>query len=271
MRGIYAILSDMFPILLHIGRFTLYTFSIFLVLAFFLCGFILWRRSREEHYAEDEVFDVFLISIFWGVLVSRIAFILFNISVFKLDLFKWVDMLGSPGLVPLFGFIAVAGFIFREAKKRKWDTFEVLDIFSIGTALGSAVVWLGLFFSGSGFGYPTKLPWGVMFPNVFDKHHPVQLYGLIIYIVLFAFLSWLEPRYRRFGWYRNKSHTAQTGFLFATFCMLFGLSGILLSVVSPAQLHVFNIPLDIPFRIIIFLYGAGLLWIRSGRSFLGKK
>ncbi len=263
--------NHMFPVLFQLGPVVFQTFSLFLVLAFFACGYVFWKKGKEEHYAEDELFDVFLLSLFWGALWSRIGFIIFHFSHFGLNPLKWIDIFSSPGLIPLFGVIASSLYIHRTAKKQRWNTFEVLDFAAIAISLGSAIIWLGAFFDGSGFGHATTLPWGLSFPGVFDRRHPTQLYGFALFAVLSFCLSWLEYRYRTFEWYRDTKHSAQTGFLFAVFCMFYGIFGSILGFLMPPQMVVMGFPLDIPVRIAFFIFGALTLYVRSGRSLLPWK
>ncbi len=236
-------------------------------LAFFLTGYVFWRKGREEHYQEDELFDGFLLSSLIGFFWARVGFIVFHFDRFHFDIWKWINIFAFPGMMPLFGCVAALWFFFKFAKGKKWDAFEVIDFASLALSFGFAVTWLGLFLDGTSFGNSTRLPWGMTFPLVFDKHHPTQLYGFVLYVALFVYLSWVESRYRTFEWYRDKRHSAQTGFLFCVFCIAYGAFGVLLGLVMSPQMVVFGVPLDIPVRIMIFVYGVILLFVRAGRSF----
>lgn len=239
-----------------------------MILAFLTTGYFFWRKGREEHYPEDEIFDVYLISVFWGVLASRLGFIIIHFEHFSLQPLKWIDIFSTPGFIPFFGLIAAATVIYRQAKKKKWDAFEVLDFAAIAVAFGSAIVWLGGFFDGSSFGNPTTLPWGVTFPSVFDRRHPTEIYGFIIYLFVFAYLFWVEGRYRTFGWYRDKRHSAQSGFLFSVFAILYGIFGIIFAMLMPPTFVIQGYSFDILIRCAVLIYGAILLYTLSGRSLL---
>src|SRR5476649_2015478 len=203
----------MFPVLFSIHPVTIYTISVFLVLAFLVSGYVFWRKGREEHYQEEELFDAFLLTTVWGIIWARIGFILLNFSHFQLAPIKWLDVFSYPGTYPLLGLAMGIWFLYQRAKKQKWDENEILDFAVLAISAGLVIVSIGSFFDGSGIGNPTSLPWGVTFPAVFDSRHPTQLYGALFYLLVFVFLNWLEPRYRMFEWYRNKKHSAQTGFL----------------------------------------------------------
>ena len=258
----------MFPVLFSIHPITIYTIGVFLVLAFLAGGYVFWRKGREEHYQEEELFDAFLLTTVWGILWARVGFIALNFSHFQLAALKWLDVFNYPGMYPLLGLVMGVWFLFQRAKKQKWDENEILDFAALAITLGLVIVSIGSFFDGSGIGNPTSLPWGVTFPSVFDRRHPVQLYGALFYLLVFVLLNWLEPRYRMFEWYRNKKHSAQTGFLFAVFCICYGVYGIALSFLSPAQVTLFDINIDLPLRVGILLFGLIKLWAQSGRGFI---
>jgi phosphatidylglycerol---prolipoprotein diacylglyceryl transferase len=253
----------MFPTLFKLGQFELKTWAVFAVLALLSSSFVLWRKVREEHYDVDDVFDGYLLSMFVGLVVSRASFVLLHFTDFGLSPLKWLDLMGKPGGYFVLGLVAAGWFFYRFAGSKRWDQFEVLD-FAV-TAATIAQFWLsiGSFFDGSGYGTATTLPWGVVFPGVFDKHHPVQLYWTIVYVLLFMYLSWVEYRYRLFNWYRGGKSFAQTGFITAVWCMVMGLGGLVSGFVTPG-LPAFGVRLDLIASGLVVVYGAALIWQRSG-------
>ncbi len=261
----------MFPVLLSIHPITIYTIGVFMLLAFLASGYVFWRKGREEHYQEEELFDAFLLTTLWGSFWARVGFIAINFNHFGFAPLKWIDIFSYPGTFPFLGMALGAWFLYRRAQKQKWDAAEILDFAVLSVTISLIIISIGSFLDGSGFGNPTSMPWGVTFPAVFDKRHPTQLYGALFYLLLYIYLNWLEPRYRMFEWYRNKKHSAPTGFLFAVFCIGYGLYGIVLSLLSPAQLVLFEVNLDIPLRVGILLFGIIRLWIQSGHGLMIPK
>ena len=139
-------------------------------------------------------------------------------------------------------------------------------------SFSAAIIALGTFVNGSAFGNPTSLLIGLTFPGVFDKRHPTQLYAMILYFILFIVLWKLERIYRTFLWYRENRRTAQSGFVFATFCIGFGMITAGMIVVQPASIHIFSIPIDPIIGILSIFTGFFVLFVRSGRTFsFGKK
>lgn len=258
----------MFPVLLSFKPVTIYTIGVFLVIAFLTAGYVFWRRGREEHYQEEELFDAFLLTTIWGLLWSRIGFVLLHFSSFGFSPLKWFDVFSNPGTFSFLGLVMGGLFLYRHAKKKKWDEAEILDFASIALTAALVITSLGSFFDGSGFGNPTSMPWGVTFPAVFDKRHPTQLYSALFYLILYLYLNWLEPRYRMFEWYRNKKHSAPTGFLFAVFCIGYGVYGIALTFLTPPSATLFDVNIDLPIRVGVLLFGIIRLLMQSGHTFM---
>lgn len=256
----------MWPTLFSIGSFSLQTMSIFMVLAFLTMSFVFWRRGREEHYREDQLFDGFLLSVAVGAVVARIGFVIFNFDQFGWSLFSWFDVFSHPGFSGVVGLIAATFYLYRYALKHKWDAFEILDFWLTSVSAAAIFVFIGKFLEGSGVGYTTNLPWGMTFPQLLEPHHPVQLYFVVFFIGLFWYLYWVEYHYRTYEWYRAGKRAAQTGFITAMFVIFSSAFFLLMTLFQPSSLVVGDLTLD------RLLYGAGLLWgigllyARSGRT-----
>ena len=251
--------------LISFGPLSIQSMSLFMVLAFLFSGFVFWRKAKEEHYDETEVFDGFLLAWIIGFIWARIGFIIFNFYEFGFHIFKWIDLVTNPGLNALFGIVGSTVYLYRFAQRKKWDVFEILDFWSMAVTLGLVLIWFGLFLDGSRFGLATSLPWGVVFPGVFEKHHPVQLYASFLYAGLFAYLAWLEFHYRTFEWYKSRRKSAQTGFLLSVFLIAHGLISLGLNLVMPAQIVFQGLRLDHLLSLVGILLGVGILLVRSGR------
>ncbi len=231
------------------GPLTLRTFNIFLVVAFCLTAFLFWRRGREEHYQEDQLFDGFLVSFLFGLLAARAAYVLGNLSQIGTNIGAWFDLMGRPGLIGPVGFFVAAVMLFRFASRNKFDAYEILDMWSSAAALGMAVIMWGTFFHDSGWGL--TLPSMMQFIPNFSLRFPLWLLSGILFGGLYIMLVRLEFRYRLINWYRNGHSVAQTGFLTA-----FGLiySSLSLLVLTFLGLH---------------LLPMGQIWAERGVYFIG--
>ncbi len=264
----------MLETLFTIGSFQLKTLNLIQVVAFFIAAFVFWKRGKEEHYSEARLIDAFLLSFLFGLLTGRLAFILFNFGNFGWNLLKWVNVIQKPGSQLIFVLVGAVAHLFIFAQKNKWDAFEILDF--AAQALVAGLLWLniGYFFEGIRFGQSTQLPWGIIFPGVFEKRHPVQLYYVAFHLIFGRYLSWLEYNYRTFEWYRGRKKTAKTGFLFINLLIFYSLFSLLMLLVQTPVLVIGKLQVDIWLYLVFLLVGLWLLLKRANRvlfSFKDKK
>lgn len=261
----------MLPTLFAFGPIVIKSFNVMLFLAMFFGMFVFWRKGKEEHYDEMMLFDGLLLAHAFGAVAARAAYIVLHFDQFGLNLIAWLDIFSHPGLMLFVFYLVSALYLFRFSRKKKWDEFEILDFWILGVTASLVFVWIGYFLAGASFGQPTSLPWGIIFPGLLERHHPLQLYFVLFYGLLFWYLSWVEFRYRTFAWYRAGKNTAQTGFLLSMFLLFTGLVSLLLSFISIAGLVVFSIRIDMFVSALMVLVGAGMLYARSGRDLPFKR
>ena len=254
----------MLPTIFSLPGFTLRSLDVMLVIAWLFIGFVFWRRGKDEHYNLTHLFDGLFIATLMGVITARLGFILFHVYEFGLKPLLWLNFAERPGLMPVFGALGFGGFLYWFSTKHKWDFFELMDFSATALSLGLVVSWLGLFLDGTGFGFPTSMPWGMTFPTVVDKHHPTQLYQAILFFVLFLYLSKVEFKYRTFNWYKGKRRSAQTGFLMSVFLIAYGLVELVISFVTPASSVLWGVRIDWMIDLLVTFSGLYLLYFRSG-------
>lgn len=244
----------------------------FLVLAYLVGAFLFWKKGKEEYYDEYQLLDILVASSFWGLVAARLGFIIAHINDFGFDILKWFSLITYPGYVGFVGVIVGTLILFKGAQKRKWDAFEIADFGAIALSCAVAIIALGTFVNGSSFGNPTSLPIGMTFPGVFDARHPTQLYAMILYTILCVLLWRLERVYRTFLWYRENRRTAQSGFVFAVFCIGYGAITAGMFTVQQPSVSVFFVPIDPIVGVLSIFVGLFTLFVRSGRTLgIGKK
>lgn len=177
----------MLPILFDFGPITVYSFGLFLVLAYFLATFILWREGKRQGYNEEKLLDFSVLSLVSALIGGRIYYVILNWNIFldePVNIFAFWQggfaFHGSLLAVLLVGMY----FILRW----KWSFFQVADIASIAAAGAMVMGKVGAFFAGVDFGSVSGLPWAVEFPNLIGARHPVQLYEAGTYFVIFVIL-----------------------------------------------------------------------------------
>jgi prolipoprotein diacylglyceryltransferase len=171
----------MLPVIFSLGGFTLYTFGIFLVLAFFWSTYLLWCLTQLTSYKEEDVFDSMFIAVLAGLIASRATYIATHFSEFGLDLARMILVNGYPGM-SIHGFIIGFVSIFALAcARRKMKPLELIDYISPAILIGLAIGTLGAFFAGSMLGSRTTFPLAVTYVGHEGLRHVTGLYASIAY------------------------------------------------------------------------------------------
>jgi prolipoprotein diacylglyceryltransferase len=137
----------MLPVLLSIGSIKIYTFGIFLVLAFFWSSFLLWRMVRLTAHKEEVIFDGVFIALTVGLFLARLFYVIANFSQFGFSFLKFILINGYPGL-SIYG--ALIGFIFSlyfYCSYKKINFLQIVDYFIAPIFLALAIGFLGKFFA----------------------------------------------------------------------------------------------------------------------------
>lgn len=192
---------DLDPVIFHLGPIQLRYYGIIFASMLYI-GFLLWRWQMVRGGHPQEVAERYLV---WGVIAvlagSRLGHCLFYQPEKYLSnpieiLYFWKGGLASHGAT---AGLVIAMFLF--ARKYKLPFIEVLDRFSMSSAVGAAAVRLGNFLNSEIVGRETDVPWAVRFPRY--EHitqtapayrHPSQLYefalGMLVLLALYLADRW---------------------------------------------------------------------------------
>lgn len=179
----------MLPVLLDLGFIKIYTYGVFVTLAFFWSTFFLWKNITMTSHKEDEIFDGVFIALLGGVFVGRLEHVILNFSDFGYNLLKFILINGYPGIGEL-GF--VAGIILTLAifcSVRKIEYMNLIDYSVPPLLLAIAIAKLGAFFAGSLIGTQTRFFLSLAYPNLDGMRHLTALYESILFFAgsFFAF------------------------------------------------------------------------------------
>jgi phosphatidylglycerol---prolipoprotein diacylglyceryl transferase len=191
---------------LHLGPLTIPTFGLMVATGLLVSAYVLqadFDRRREgflrhgylkdskasSHH--DEGFLIIGIAGFSGIVGARLYHVLENPR----------ELIAEPSLlISRFGFAWFGGFLggfvalVFLAKHYRIPMLEFMDLCSPAAAVGYAIGRLGCLLSGDGdYGVPTKLPWGMSFPNgvvpTTDRVHPTPIYEFLIWMLI-AVILW---------------------------------------------------------------------------------
>ena len=186
----------MHPVIIQIGPLVVRWYSVMITIAC-LAGLWLARKEAERNGVNKEkIDDFFLFAIIGAVIGARLYYIAFaDLSQFwrnPLSIFAvWEGGLAIHGAV--LGGLLVA---VLYARRHRIPFAKFADTLAPPLILGQAIGRIGCFFNGDAHGYPTNLPWGLvyapespagqMFPG--QALHPTQLYEMIFNLIIFGIL-----------------------------------------------------------------------------------
>jgi phosphatidylglycerol:prolipoprotein diacylglycerol transferase len=191
----------MYPVILHLGPLTIYSYGLMMAIAFltggYLTGLELTRKGFNGELASTMVFWAAV----GGLAGSRLLAIAEDWPAFVADpihgILSGAGFVWYGGLIG--GLIAVSWSMRRNALP--WLT--TVDCIAPALSLGHGIGRIGCQLAGDGdWGKETTLPWGMAYPNAIVgwnypagvRVHPTPLYELAVYAAIFAFLWAIRKR-----------------------------------------------------------------------------
>lgn len=171
-------------------------FGISTALGFLISGYYLWLRAKDENLPEDEIFDIYIVSAIWALVISRGFEIAVRFNEFGWNIIRWFSVFSLPGLNGLAALLTFLTMVYLAGVKRQWEIWKTWDIF-----LPPLILWQGIIFLS--FSLPAAAVW----------------------ILGFGILVWTEKEYRLWDWFKGRHSTARTG-LVSSVWFGFELSGI---------------------------------------------
>ena len=221
----FAVITwDPDPIITEIGGYALRWYSVLFATGFVIGFFILRRLFAKENVSLETLDQMLLYSVVGTILGARVGNCLFYdfeyFSQHPLEIllpFKFspeFEFTGYRGLASHGAMLGLLTAYWLLARRTGKSMFWFLDKGAIVGGLCLACIRLGNFMNAEIVGAPTDVSWAFIFPRVDDlPRHPVQLYGFIVYTLLF--LVMLQYNKRSFG-------KVSDGHIFGIFIALLG-------------------------------------------------
>lgn len=144
------------PVLLDLGFIKIYWYSICILIGLFIGGFLIMKECRRFKISEDDMLNLIVFAIVFGILGARIYYVIFNWSYYSIHL-QEIIRVWEGGLAIHGGIIAGLLWVIFYTKKKKMNTYKVLDILVVGLIIGQVCGRWGNFFNGEAHGGPTTL------------------------------------------------------------------------------------------------------------------
>lgn len=181
----------MLPEICHLGFFTVYTYGLMLVLAFFACAYLSSIQARQEGADPEVIFNLCFVVFISGIIGSRVFYVVSNFSFYFENPLE-IIMLQHGGMAwfggVIFGAAAAAIFI----KKNKLGLLKTLDLLVPFVALAQAIGRIGCFLNGCCYGRPSES--GIYFKVLDQTLIPTQLYSSLLMLLIFFVLRILQDR-----------------------------------------------------------------------------
>lgn len=187
------------PVLFTIGPFNVYTFGVFLALAFILSTFIIWKFGRDE-LREEEYLDAYLMMSVVSLISGRLVYILFHGQAFGFNVLKYILVRETPGLSIIGGMVGGFVYLLYFIRKKKYLTNHILDLFSIAAVFSMILAKIGEQLGGASYGKETDFVLGIKVIGLSGRRHPVELYESVMFGVIAVILVYIYNNIRRRKW-----------------------------------------------------------------------
>lgn len=209
----------MHPNLIELGPIVIRWYGLMYLAAFLVGGWLLGREIARKGLpiSDDDRWSFLTLVLFAGILGGRLYYVAFN----------WNYYGANPAEIPAIwhGGLAIHGGLIGGVlagwwwvRRHKIPFWKLADAGAPSIILGQAFGRFGNFMNGEVHGYPTDLPWGIVFPPSSPAGrefpgvpvHPAMLYELVLNVIAFAILWKLRKRPTR------------DGFLFCLYVIFYG-------------------------------------------------
>lgn len=192
----------MHPILIQLGPFTIRWYGAMIALACLVGFWLAGREAERKGIGKENIQQFFLYAIIGAVIGARLYYIAFADPAMFVQNPLSVLAIWQGGLAIHGAILAGLVICVLYAKKHKIPLGKFVDTLTPSLILGQAIGRIGCFFNGDAHGYPTRMPWGLvyspespadqMFPG--QALHPTQLYEMILNLIIFGLLWKIRTR-----------------------------------------------------------------------------
>jgi phosphatidylglycerol:prolipoprotein diacylglycerol transferase len=184
----------MHKIAFYIADFPIYSYGLAMAAAFLIGSVMVYLDAERFGIPREKALDVFIWSLFAGLIGSRLLFVIFHRGYFihrPLEIFA----VREGGMAVQGGLILAIFVCFLVSKASKVPFAGMCDLAAPYVALGQGIGRIGCFLNGCCYGVETAAR-GVVFPGENVARVPIQLYDSASMFVIALFL-WAvrEKRY----------------------------------------------------------------------------
>jgi phosphatidylglycerol:prolipoprotein diacylglycerol transferase len=187
------------PEIFSIGALSVRWYGLMYVVGIAVGLLVAWPYAISRGIKREQLENIVLFSVPAGLIGARLYYVIQQ----PLDQYirePWRIFAFWEGGMAFYGAIfAVVVTIIVLSWKMKISIWKVLDAAALFAIVGQFFGRIGNFINGDVIGYPTDLPWGVVYahPNSFAPrhdiaYHPASVYEAMVNVVLFGIMWWLR-------------------------------------------------------------------------------
>jgi len=190
------------PILFQFFGIKIYGYGLMIMIGIMSALFLFSYRSKKKQYNEDNIWDMAIIAIIFGIIGGKVLYIITDIK-YIIEQPSALKNIGNGFVIygAIFGGVLA---VYLYSKKKKWDILNVFDLAIPSLPLAQGFGRIGCFLAGCCYGKVTSLPIGVEFKNSpfapANVHViPTQIYSSVFDFMLAFFLLWYDRKERKKG------------------------------------------------------------------------
>ncbi|MFH0749636.1 MAG: prolipoprotein diacylglyceryl transferase family protein [Candidatus Gottesmanbacteria bacterium] len=246
----------MMPILFSIGTFHVFSFSIVLIIAWFIWSFTFWRHLRSLAITEERIFDAMFATTLMSLVVSRFGFVVSHPSLFSENWLRVVALWVQPGLSLYGALIGAVLILVFFAMKNKIRVAHMLDAFSLSFMWAYAIGLIGGLLDGSTVGKQAVAQWAIPYVGHVGLRHPIQLYSLAFMIGVIIVISIIRKLSEKYAW--------SAGSIAMWFFSLFSLSAFAVEFFIEHAVYLGHLSANQWILVGIFGQSLGAFYVRGG-------
>lgn len=223
----------------NIGGVSIYGLGILISFCYLWGAFVFYKKAIEEHFGEEPLLDIIVLSAFWGFIFGRIGYVLLHMDIFWKHFSRILLIFNYPGVDrwgALIGMILGALWV---ANKMKYKFVDLLDCLALGVLAGNSFFWVGI--------------------SIIGFRWQFVVLG-ILYFLMYVVFWHLSKTYRLIDWYRAARTSARSGFVSGFSVFVLG-AVFLLEVLMLSKLNL----VVVLWSLLLIVLGLVMVYIRSGR------
>ena len=244
MHPLFAVFSmPLDPIIVRLGGLAIHWYGLFIALGILVNVPLARRECKRKGISEDLVFNLAVWCVIFGVIGGRLYYVVqadqpggfsYYIDHPGEILATWEGGMAFYGMV-FAVFLTVIAYCYwsKQGQRLLW---QLLDMAALFFPLGQVFGRLGNIVNGDIVGYPSNLPWAIIYPNpnaLAPDHttafQPASIYELLFSLALFGFLWWARTRVK------------VPGLLFAVYTFLYSVGQFAIFYVRANSITVFDL------------------------------